>query len=547
MKLLKKNMYVINKFLLVVTGLMSTVVVYRNVSSGRLITLSLSFISLLFFCKTKLPNDILDVIKSFSKEKFIIIAIITATTVNFQIIVFANSLFFQRFIDVISGIIIIPLIMYLLAFLVASFYFFFHFFTWVYFIFAKEIILPIINGLVHKVKEYNINIYILLSGVFIIILLINTFTVIFYDTPRYNVIFQTDTNAIVERFMNISDGGNAIRQPLFGLVMSPLVAPIYFLANLFPQMFNFYPALMMLLQFCLIILSAYMIYDLTKEKLKYPKLLFFYYLSSYSTIIFSLVLERFIFSTFFLVLFIYITQKGIIKQQIPGFIMAIGSLSTSAAMGILLLDFKKKSNFKKTVFNAIYATIIFLAIMSVFGQLVQLLLLEQNFGHIDKFTAGYELSILDRLYYYTNFIYGLFLMPTTFIRDGYHYEQLHTTLESTIGWLILIGCLVSGIIHYKDKFAKISLYWMFISFMVLVVWGLGMVQTDGILLFSVTFSFAYIYMFYRLLETMLCRFQHSRIILIIILFTVSLINIYGLIDVIRFGIYQYPGRLLSVL
>jgi len=493
------------KLLFVLTGLMATLTFFARQPVFVMPTLVLSSGTLLWFTRTDLYQAILGKIQKnhWTLNVFTLgMAALVAWSMSWRTAYNAFKIQDAR-------------LHFLLS--LGTTYFLFHYLTWFYGIFLAPILKRI------KWKWLLATIPLLLA-----IILLNHHTTVFFAPSQtsldhgydgfffLDVLFQTDTDALFRHYNVFLADVPDSRQPLFSLFSFPITAPLYLFGPL-------YPALMMWLQFLLAFLSGYLLYDLAKGQLQYPKLFLAFFLSSYSLLIFPLILERFVFGLFYVVLFIYLGRE----QGKTAFLGAVGTNLLSAGLGIFLLG-------KGQVKEILKLMGAFLGLMSVFGRL-PLLFYTGSVENSARWIT-FEVGFINQLQQFSEFLYGSIVFPATMIdyRDFPRYEQAIVTSFNWIGVLIL-GLTVLSAIKYFDRYlVKVSAYWLLIAFLLFGILGWSTSQ-HNLILFSVFFSFSFIYLVYIALEKVLPKWVMGFGILGLLIY-----NLFGLVDLLRFAITYYP-------
>ncbi|WP_336776046.1 hypothetical protein [Paenibacillus sp. MMO-58] len=392
--------------------------------------------------------------------------------------------------------------------------------------------------------------YLIVSTFVLAIVVIIAFNVssVFYETRdqsgeivRFDVVYTTDTADLVDSnvYLNISSVQNDLKQPLFGLFALPFALVGIVISKLFFFVPNSYPVMMQIIQVFLLQMAMILISRMLKLR-SIDQLIFLLFLNaSYPVLMFSLNMEQYIFSLFWLILFLYSCQFGW-GPKVYYFIGAAGSLLTSAVLFPLLSKSKQlKRILKDTGRVALQA----LVIMVLFGRLPLLLEVVSSVKENMEFT-GAAISSGDKWLQYMNFVASCFVKPgagvdkTTFEHVSY---QLHTVHSLNILGLILMILAVAGfLLHYKQRFMKICVLWVSFSFVMLCVVGWGTAE-NGLILYSLYFSWAFMALLFMLIDKLLARHHWVKYSVHALLLVVMIgLNAQGLYDLIRFGAEYYP-------
>lgn len=359
----------------------------------------------------------------------------------------------------------------------------------------------------------------------------------------YDVVYTTDSGAhnYEQVFFNLSSPENDIRQPLFALFSLPVSIPAMMAQDLLSIIPNVFDVVLNTLQVMLLAFSFTLLSKMLNFKKKYEEILFLSILTvSYPTMLFSLVTEQYIMAVFYLILTIYCYHKNNEKTNYA----YLGAVSTLLTSGILFPLISNIKNIKNYIKNTLKALITFITLTILSGQLPVFLSIKTGLKNLMTFT-GEVVTFKDKIIQFTHFISSQFIAPevTTFIDKGYNfvYRLVEQNNLNILGVIILILTIISFIINKKENIAKISFAWELFSIVILVLVGWGSAE-NGMVLYTLYFSWSYIVLLYLLLDKLL---KKHRIIFstIIIVFIVLLlvINTPSIIDLIRFGITHYPN------
>ena len=403
----------------------------------------------------------------------------------------------------------------------------------------KPIIKEFITSLTNSEKKLILFITI---GGFLITTVIYNITSVFYYVPEINwdLIYTSDSSAIFlwDTYFNINSPINDFsKQPLFGLFALPFAVCAKIFSQIFFMIPNGYAIFLTVVQLFALSLTLIMLKRLFDFRNKWGFV--FLFICSFSVISFVLIMEQYLLSLFYLVLifYVYYNNKGVTNYA---YIAGTGALITTG----LTLPFisNDKRHWIKNFFKCLLAGIL---IIIVFGQIPVIF----NFvtglvNNINSFGGG-DLGFSERIMQFLNFIKGIFIaipaaiLPTIaagpehlsyYLEPVYHYSK--------IGILILILSIISVIINRKNKMAIISFVWIIFSIILLAVFGYGS-QENGLNLYSLYFSWAYIGLIYLLIDKIPNKYiKNSLIIVLIIIFLYF--NIPEFINIIKFGIKYYP-------
>lgn len=379
--------------------------------------------------------------------------------------------------------------------------------------------------------------FMLLFSFINMIILINTNAFVFplhNGEIIYDVIFTTDTAALVYEIDVFSSPGadqNDIRHLLFGIIGIPLAMicqPITYLVKgitiilgMNISVFTLYGYFLSVTQAFLFSMSGLLLYKMLSNVIvkQFAKLFFIGYLLSYSTLLFTITVEQYALATFTILLFVYqYMQKADSKFS---YIIASLSITTSFAMLPFVL-LENNRNLKKIVKTSIYLVTVVLLLLIFFGQLNEVLRASSTITHLSKFSHDESITFLGKLDQFLGFVPAMFVAPNVVM----------TTDRITLGSLsdpvrmlslfILSITLLSMIINRHLKLTIISAYWVFISFLILVIIGWGSVE-HSMVLYSSYFTWAYLILlaliFNKLFNRRILLGSFILIVMILLLFT----------------------------
>ena len=364
------------------------------------------------------------------------------------------------------------------------------------------------------------------------------FTNPFYDC---DILYTSDTGQLVnnDAYMNPSYSENDIRQPLFGVFSIPFSLSAKIISNtcFMCRSELRYPTVLTIIQFILLSISTIMLarlINISEDKKKY----FYIFISlSFPYLLFSLLLEQYVIALFYLILTIYCYFKNPNKTNYI-YVFSVGTIITSGILFPLIVKYKNFKQWFNSIFNCFQLFIIILAVSGqlsqIFGsfQLIKLLL--------NNFAKG--LTFTDKLYQYSAFIKGLF-----FPNQGHiifkntipTYQLLEYNSLNWIGIIILLLCIISFILNYKNKMAILSMLWIAFSAIILLFIGWGTVE-NGLILYSLYFAWAFYILIYLLIDKICKRKKIYLSIISILILVMFISNYYEFYNILKFAIKYYP-------
>lgn len=345
-------------------------------------------------------------------------------------------------------------------------------------------------------KIAGISIFILLS-IFMISTLCRSKA--FYCEPmQYDAVYTSDSIFLLNfsnAWIDFDHVENDIRQPLFGVFASPFVLPFYLIAviisYIIPLSFTFVNAVAVGMgNITLLVLSAYILASLV-EKGKKRIIFLIFYISTFSPLLFTIMLEQYNAGLFWLLLLLYMVINKV-KDKNLAFIASTGSLLTSGITFPLIIFERKriKKVFKKTIELGIYSVMVMFLMNRgsiIFG-------IVDNVKNVMNFT-GNELDVIYKLKQYTYFVLNSFIScHTSVINDTWQTAEIFDFCW--IGVAILVILVISFIITPKEKINIFSFCWLSFSILLLVVVGWGNAE-NGLILYSLYFSWAFVVLLYN--------------------------------------------------
>ncbi len=350
----------------------------------------------------------------------------------------------------------------------------------------------------------------------------------------YDVLYTTDSGRITYSnvYQNIPAPENDLRQPLFGVFAMPFGVLAEFITKIFFLEASTYQYIIGVIQIFLLLFSIISVSRMMSLS-PISKLLFLCLVSvSFPFIFFSLCAEQYIFALFWLIVLIYVYVNDQQNKDFA-FIAACGSLLTS---GILFPLISSTRNFKLNIKVWFKTFIAFFAVTALFGRLTIFIDLLSSFSHLLKFTGTVSVSLYEKFLQYLNFVSNVVLFPqSTVITENVFalYRLREVTSLNYLGIVIFILSVVGYLLNRKDKFVKISFFWIVFSFILLFVLGWGTPE-NGLTLYTLYFSWAFISLVFRFTETIFSKFKKTKIIVYLILiasiFSYNYISFSQLID-----------------
>lgn len=362
----------------------------------------------------------------------------------------------------------------------------------------------------------------------------------FSDYVYYDILYTSDSSSLFrgDAFFNINMDENDLRQPLFGLFALPFALVAKLCSEIFFFVPNGYAVFLTTIQILLLNVSMLMVCKLLKfDKLNIVLFILLYF-CSFSTVVFSFVMEQYIIGLFYLILTIYLFYEY--KKDVN--YIYLGAVSTLLTSGVLFPFISRFKNWKYWLKNIFKCFIAFVVLVVIFGQLSQVFNIGDNMGKLMSF-SGEKLSFVDRLMQYLAFVKSIFMAaPASFIIDvngNFPSYRLYPVVGySFVGIFILLLCLISVILNRKNKMAIISGLWILFSFILLCVAGWGTAE-NGLILYSLYFSWAFIVLLYLLIDKIIKNSKVKIFVVVAICLLLCAKNIPEYINIVEFVIEYY--------
>lgn len=361
--------------------------------------------------------------------------------------------------------------------------------------------------------------------------------IIYYDT-----IFSSDSTQLVEynSYLNFAEAENDLRQPLFGVFAAPFAAFARLISMILFFVPNAFPIALNIIQVLLLLISAIMLSRLMNIGKVSKGLFLTLFTVTYPTLLYSLNMEQYIFSLFWLIAFVYAYMNKK-KNMDWHFVAAAGSMLTSGLLFPLLGSKKDIKSFIKTLF---YTFIKFMIVVILFGKTSIFIRVGKYINSYLGF-AGAGITFYEKLLQFMNFVAMCFVAPKTFVEFVSGNPAYRTYAVETInyfGVIMLILSVIGFLLNYKNTYAKICFGWVVSSFLLLCLIGWGTAE-NGLVLYLLYYSWAYISLIFMMVEKVLAKAKKLRYCVYgIAIVTLMAFNLPAIYDVISFGIRYYGLR-----
>jgi len=376
-----------------------------------------------------------------------------------------------------------------------------------------------------------------------------------------NTIFGSDVASFCG-YKNHLFIGDQLRHPALTIIMMPILMFIYIIALIFSMIFNmnmwvlfslFYSGLQALVY----ALIATMIFALLKDYMT-EKISFWggwFYLSTFSTILFTTMIERFSVELIFLFLFVILVTKQN-NEKNENFIFTLASLSVVSSIFIYPIKvFKEKLKIKDLI-KTIKLGLTILTSLFILGRGTLLFSFGDNVQANLRYVVG---SIFDsKSLQYLSFESGIFTAPNWVVLYKSHYNIMfpaakfgefadgiiiqaypQENIYYIVGFIIIILTVLSFVLNRKLLLAKVSFYWFGFGAFLLGIVGLGSTYNEMALYLSY-FSWAQIILFIMLINKLFKNEKIKYAILILATILLFYININTLVEMANALSVNYP-------
>jgi len=372
----------------------------------------------------------------------------------------------------------------------------------------------------------------------------------FWDSGvSYEVIYTSDSPSMIEPnvFLWLYHPENDLRQPLFAVFSAPLIAPAYLLALPFSGLSRMItPLLMNLFQIALLVMTNLMLTGMLRLNRRDRICFMLITAVTYSTLLFSVMIEQYIIAYFWLIFAAYSrTAKG--SASLIDVSAAGGTLLTSLAfMPLTYCAETDGKGFRSFLEKMVKAAAGFLTIFFAFGRLDTLLGLSKKAGILASFAGGGSLA--GRVNQYLSFITSCFAAPdaaadmVTYGHPSWQLTGQNILKTDLVGLILLLLCVVSFILHRKDRTVRIAGAWAGFSMLLLLIVGWGAPE-NGMILYTLYFGWAFLVLLFRLVEGLAAKTKLAFLTPLVSCTIVALLgwlNLCGIGKLLAFAITNYP-------
>ena len=399
-----------------------------------------------------------------------------------------------------------------------------------------------------KIKQYELVIYLILFVLFCVYVsfcFLNSQA--FYGTDyKVDVIYTSDSPLLVRynAYIVFDHAENDFRQPFFGLFSAPLMGIPCLIGSLIPAV-----PMALVLDYGQVLVLLFTAFLLAVELDLTPLQRICFVLmsaSTYTYLLFSIMLEQYVISTFWLVLTVYLLNKDNKSAALSSF-AASGTLLVSGIMVPVVLkpDERGVKLWTTWLKNLVLYGVDFVLLLIIADRFHVLWNAIDNLRFLSQFT-GKTIGITDRILQYVNFAGGCFFAPESMLMTvDYTYaswQMAFVTSVNYFGVAVIVIALAGFIVTRNSFISKLALGWICLSVFVLTVVGWGLFE-NGLNLYSLYFGWPFMVLVFNLFRFIEDKIKKSFVVpSVTAVFCVSMLicNIRALTELIGFAIRFYP-------
>ena len=404
-------------------------------------------------------------------------------------------------------------------------------------------VVALIDTIIDKKYEINNIVAIVVCALyFFLIVWVYRNTTAFYGSGYNDVIYGSDSYTLTGSnvWLSLFQGQNDLRQPLYMLTAAPFMGIAYILGIILNCFYvNGLAIAYAFVQALLLVWSIWLLSHLISNNDIIRSLIILILSVSYPAIVFSLCLEQYVSSFFWLIMAVV----AVMYDQKKADLMIIGAangLLTSAFMVV----WKRAKSFVEWFQSAFKCGMMFLLTLFAFGRADIFLNIKANLAEIFQHT-GKKLTIVDKAYQYSKFVVDCFVgQPAV--------EKVHNSgfliwgssepnTINVVGIIIIVLIVVAVIWNRESLLCKISASWIGFSVLLLCVLGWG-TSSNALFLYALYFSWAFWVPFLLSFQKIYNKgYKKSAIVILTCLFIlIAKLNIAEFIRMLNFAIENYP-------
>lgn len=326
-----------------------------------------------------------------------------------------------------------------------------------------------------------------------------------------DLIYSSDSGAIVHEnaYLSLNAIENDFRSPLFMLFAAPLMGLPYLLGCVLPVP-NAMATVLVAVQAPLLVVSVCLLMKMVKGVHKAARILLpVAVLATHAALLFTMMAEQYSIALFYFSLCLYgLVENGRRNQLLV--LGAAGTMIPGAALAFIPERTDKRPG--EVLKDALKSGLWGLILICSFGCLGVLLRIPETLQNVGRFT-GAEITFSDKILQFLSFAAQIFAAPRAggaIAADGYmKWRLIETGGVSVFGIVVLALACAGFVLNRKQAFAKVSMGWVGVSFLLLCVLGWGTAE-NGLTLYTLYFGWAYAALLVYLVESLLKAVRLER-------------------------------------
>lgn len=318
-----------------------------------------------------------------------------------------------------------------------------------------------------------------------------------------------------------------IRHPFSSIFYFPIYSVVEVLVNNFFVASNITVTIKAII-FQIINCQLLIIMGFYLKKLTNNKNVFILYMLSFPTLLYFFFFEKYQLCVFMLVTYVFLTCMN--RTGNLAFIASMGLMPISGAIGII--EFFKNCSIKEKFINLLKIFAVGVIFTIVIGKvhifkygINEALLMKGLFSNL-------TLTLQQKIYSTFNMIQSTIISVGTNSSDGIYWWSDITNKLPLLGIIIMIVLVIGFITNRKQMIAKVSLYWIFFSFILFTILNWSSNESP---LFNIYFSWATIVLFVYGIDYIIKKLRlNGKVTYGLMYAFIVLVNLSVLIDIYSF-------------
>lgn len=411
------------------------------------------------------------------------------------------------------------------------------------------------SGMLEYIKSFSRK-EIVFYGIVIIMMLLYIVTnyansdAFYHPSNEYDIIYTSDSPELLKynAYLSVTNPENDLRQPLFA-VYSALFLGLPYLLSIPFRIFGInglISAVMFSIVQYIILFFSYIILTASLNIQGRNRALFIFFVhTTFTTLLFTLMLEQYIIGFFWLMFFVYLYINGE-KTDLFTTFGAIGTLSTN--LPLVFLDsttILSRKEFNNWIINIKNKIVFLLSFMLLCGKTELLFGLTWKTSAYEGY-SGTSISLINKIWQLTDYVAGCFVGQNSVMKvsalnyPSWQLSDFHSF--NVVGIVVLLLAIYGCVLNFDRKSAKLGLFYTLFSIFLLGIVGWGTAE-NGLVLYSLYFLWSYILGIYLLINKISNKVESKMLtpaMLIIAGFINIFLNYTPLHSLINFTIKYYP-------